>query len=149
MSCNKTILDTIVKWSWSQSHSLTLQFDLPFSFSSPLILQATAVVYSLLVISLTWLAHQPALTSLTSCTPQPHSLLFTPNYTNACADAHHWGVFQAAKWGYGLIFLDVGSVFLTNSQILAREECQQGCAGWDKLRQVTTGGRREECRGEF
>lgn len=38
-------------------------------------------------------------------------------------------------------------VLLTNSQILAREACQQGCAAWDKLRQVTTGGRREECKG--
>lgn len=38
-------------------------------------------------------------------------------------------------------------VLLTNSQILAREVCQQGCAAWDKLQQVTTGGRREECKG--
>lgn len=55
--------------------------------------------------------------------------------------------FHAAKWGYGVIIVDVQIVLLTNSQILAREECQQGCAAWDKLRQVTTEGRREECRG--
>jgi len=62
---------------------------------------------------------------------------------------HHRGVFQAAKWGYVLIFLDVQSVLITNSQILAREECQQRCAGWDKLRQVTAEGRGEECMGKL
>lgn len=68
---------------------------------------------------------------------------------NARIDTQHKGVFQAAKWRYGLISLDVWSVFLTNSQISAREECQQGSAGWDKLRQVTTGGRREVCMWNY
>lgn len=71
----------------------------------------------------------------------PLTPLITSNYTNARTYTHHRAVFQAAKWGYGLIFLNVCSVFPTNSQILARGDCQQGCAGWDKLRQVTDGGR--------
>lgn len=85
-----------------------------------------------------------------SIPPSPYRSL-SPLITcpNARIDTQHKGVFQAAKWRYGLISLDVWSVFLTNSQISAREECQQGSAGWDKLRQVTTGGRREVCMWNY
>ncbi len=147
MSCNNTVLEQVV---WivincpdGAEDSLTLNSFIFLSYF-PLISQAAAVIYSLPFVSLTWLAvRQPASTPLLAIS------MFTPNCPDARTYAHHRGVFQAAKWGYGLIFLDVQSVFLTNSQISARDECQQGCAGWDKLRQVTTGGRREECRGKL
>lgn len=81
-----------------------------------------------------------------------------PTNNMARSSARHRGAFQAAKWGCGVIVLDVRvCVFcLQIPHIVARRGglrcvcvcvCQQGCAAWDKLRQVTTGGRREECGG--
>lgn len=132
------------RWSWRLAH--TQQSHLPLLFPHSFYKQQQWFTVCLLYLWLGLLF----ITDFTKCQcPSPHHFILTPNCANACTYAHHRGVFQAAKWGYGLIFLDVQSVFLTNSQISAREACQQGCAGWDKLRQVTTGGRREECKGKL
>lgn len=107
----------------------------------------SAEIHCLHVASLTWLiAHSSSARSeFTKFQRPPPSLaspfLFTPNCTDVCTYAHHRGVFHPAKWGYGLIFLDVPSVFVTNSHNSQREECQQGC----RLGQASTS---DQCREE-
>lgn len=91
------------------------------------------------------------------CVQLSHVTLSSRPPTNnmACSSTWHRDTFQDTKWGCELIVLDVRvCVFCLQvpQELGGGLVCASVCvstklAAWDKLRQVTTGGRREECGG--